>query len=273
MSLFRQAVLWLSIFFGISGLSSASEIDVTAPAADIGHGLVQGYLHDQKPINSVVFVPAPPEKDSKWQGADDAISQDTMKLRGSARWDLAAQDAVLTFPDAAGIFQCSLGMKITEKRTPALYRLLQRSLTDFGLATYPAKKAYQRPRPFLINGEEVCTPCELELLKTDGSYPSGHSAVGWGWALVLSQLAPERAEQILFRGRAYAQSRIICNVHWKSDTEAGMSVGSAAFARLQNNALFQATMAVAREEISQKLGGDVDQKACEAENVVLASGN
>lgn len=62
-------------------------------------------------------------------------------------------------------------------------------------------------------------------------------------------------------------------MHWKSDTEAGMSVGSAAFARLQNNALFQATMAVAREEISQKLGGDVDQKACEAENVVLASGN
>ena len=138
MSLSRQAVLWLSIFFGISGLSSASEIDVTAPAAEIGHGLVQGYLHDQKPINSVVFVPVPPEKDSKWQAADDAISQDTMKLRGSARWDLAAQDAILTFPEAAAIFQCSLGMKITEERTPALYRLLQRSLTDFGLATYPA---------------------------------------------------------------------------------------------------------------------------------------
>ena len=273
MSLSRQAVLWLSIFLGISGLSSASEIDVTAPAAEIGHGLVQGYLHEQKPINSVVFVPVPPEKDSKWQAADDAISQDTMKLRGSARWDLAAQDAVLTFPEAAGIFQCSLGMNITEERTPALYRLLQRSLTDFGLATYPAKNAYQRPRPFLINGEEICTPGELELLKTDGSYPSGHSAVGWGWALVLSQLAPERAEQTLARGRAYAQSRIVCNVHWQSDTEAGMSVGAAAFARLQNNALFQVTMAVAREEISQKLGGDVDGKVCEAENAILALGN
>ena len=94
-----------------------------------------------------------------------------------------------------------------------------------------------------------------------------------GWALVLSQLAPERAEQILARGRAYAQSRIICNVHWRSDTEAGMSVGSAAFARLQNNALFQATMSVARDEISQKLGGDIDKKVCDAENAILASGN
>ena len=273
MSLSRRWVLWLSILFGASAVSSASEIDVTAPAPDIGHGLVQGYLHDQKPIDSVVFVPAPPETGSKWQAADDAISQDTMKLRSSARWDLAAQDAVLTFPEAAGIFQCSLGMKITEERTPALYRLLQRSLTDFGLATYPAKKAYQRPRPFLINGEDICTPGDFELLKTDGSYPSGHSAIGWGWALVLSQLAPEHAEQILARGRAYAQSRIICNVHWKSDTEAGMSVGSAAFARLQNDALFQATMAAAREEITQQLGGDIDEKVCEAQNAILALGN
>tara|TARA_Y100000588_G_scaffold131720_1_gene144367 strand:- start:348 stop:1199 length:852 start_codon:yes stop_codon:yes gene_type:complete len=273
MSLSRRWVLWVSILFGVSGLTSADEIDVTAPVADIGHGLVQGYQHDQEPMNSVVFVPIPPEKGSKLQAADEAISQDIMKLRGSARWDLAAQDAILTFPEAAGIFQCSLGMKITEERTPALYRLLQRSLTDFGLATYPAKNAYQRPRPFLINGEDICTPGELELLKTDGSYPSGHSAIGWGWALVLSQLAPERAERILARGRAYAQSRIVCNVHWKSDTEAGMSVGSATFARLQNNALFQATMAVAREEISQKLGGDINENACKAENVVLASGN
>ena len=218
------------------------------------------------------FLP-PPEKGARLQAADEAISQDTMKLRDSARWDLASQDAVLTFPKAARIFQCSLGMRITEERTPALYRLLQRSLTDFGLATYPAKKAYERPRPFLINGEDICTPGDFELLKTDGSYPSGHSAIGWGWALVLSQLAPERAEQILARGRAYAQSRIICNVHWRSDTEAGMSVGSAAFARLQNDALFRATMAVAREEISQKLGGDIDENVCDAENVVLASGD
>ena len=50
MSLSRQAVLWLSIFLGISGLSSASEIDVTAPAVEIGHGLWEGKLESE--INS-----------------------------------------------------------------------------------------------------------------------------------------------------------------------------------------------------------------------------
>ena len=43
--------------------------------------------------------------------------------------------------------------------------------------------------------------------------------------------------------------------------------------QLQNNALFQATMSVARDEISQKLGGDIDKKVCDAENAILASGN
>ena len=60
---FRHWVLGVSVFFGVSGLSSASEIDVTAPAPEIGHGghgLVQGYLYNQKPLNSVVFVPTPP---------------------------------------------------------------------------------------------------------------------------------------------------------------------------------------------------------------------
>ena len=58
-----------------------------------------------------------------------------------------------------------------------------------------------------------------------------------------------------------------------SDTEAGMAVGAAAFARLQNNALFQATMTVARQEITQNLGGDADPKACQAEASALNSGN
>ena len=135
------------------GTPSAAEVDVTAPAPELGHGLVQGYMHGQQPLNSAQFVPAPPEADSPRQAADNAISQSTMVFRGSPRWDLAAKDAVLTFPEAAGIFQCALGMDISESKTPALYRLMQRSLTDFGLATYPAKKAYQRSRPFLSNKE------------------------------------------------------------------------------------------------------------------------
>lgn len=139
-----------------------------------------------------------------------------------------------------------------------MYRLLHRSLTDLGLATYPAKKAHQRAGSLPVIGEAICTPDDRELLETDGSYPSGDS--GWGWALILSQLAPEKAKVLLALGRAHARSRKVCNVRWMSGTEASMAVGAAAFARLQNNELFQATMAAARAELS--LGNNPDAEAC-----------
>ena len=245
--------------------------DILAPVPELRHGLMQGYLHEEPPLNSAAFLPPPPTSGSAQQAADDAASEALRGLEGSARWAQAAVDAELHFPAAAQIFSCSLGVSVTEAQTPSLYRLLQRSLTDFGLASYPAKRAHQRQRPFLINGGEICTPDDREMLETDGSYPSGHSAIGWGWALTLSQLAPDRAEALLTRGRAYVQSRMVCNVHWLSDTQAGMAVGAAAFARLQNNALFQATMAAARQELSQANIERPDTARCDAEAMVLAS--
>ena len=248
----------------------APATDILAPVPELGHGLMQGYLHGEPPLNSAAFVPAPPEDGSAKQEADDAASEALRGLEGSARWDLAAMDADLHFPAAASIFQCALGAQVSEDSTPALYRLLQRSLTDLGLATYPAKKTYMRERPFLVNNEAICTPDDRQLLETDGSYPSGHSAIGWGWALILSQLAPDNAEALLARGRAYAQSRMICNVHWMSDTEAGMTVGAAAFARLQNNALFLDTMMAAKQELSGDKALAPDAEACARETEALA---
>ena len=248
------------------------QLDILGPVPELGHGLMQGYLHERPPLNSEQFVPAPPADGSAREQADEAASDALRPLEGTARWELAARDAELSFPSAASIFACALGVSVSDSETPALYRLLQRSLTDLGSATYPAKKAYQRSRPFMTNQQAICTPEERALLETDGSYPSGHSAVGWGWALILSQLAPERAEVILSRGRDYARSRMVCNVHWMSDTEAGMTVGAAAFSQLQNNALFQATMTAARLELDAKTLTVPDLQTCAKEAEILAAG-
>ncbi len=50
-----------------------------------------------------------------------------------------------------------------------------------------------------------------------------------------------------------------------------MAVGAAAFARLQNNGLFQATMAAARQELNQANLERPDTATCDAEAMVLAS--
>ena len=82
----------------------------------------------------------------------------------------------------------------------------------------------------MIDDTPVCTPEDDEALRADGSYPSGLTAIGWGWALILAQLMPDRADAILERGRAFGESRAVCNVHWYSDVVAGRIVGSAAVA-------------------------------------------
>jgi len=213
-------------------------------------GLAGGYLPRGGAPNSLGLVPAPPAAGSSAQARDDDAAKAAVALHGAPRWDLATQDADLSFPNAAGTFSCAMGAPINEADTPKLYQLLRRSLADFGLSTYPTKTKYQRARPFTVNGAPICTPALDAALRKDGSYPSGHVAIGWGWALVLAEVDPEHAEAILARGRAFGESRMVCNVHWASDVEEGRTMAAATAARLHGAPEFRADIEAARAEIA-----------------------
>lgn len=75
-------------------------------------------------------------------------------------------------------------------------------------------------------------------------------AHGWPprWALILTEIVPEHTDAILQRGYEFGQSRIICNVHWQSDVDAGRIMGAAAVARLHADAGFIADLAQAKAE-------------------------
>jgi len=261
----------------VAGLTACSTVSTetipSEPAAavreqvrEIMPGLLEGYIPQEEQLDSEVFVLPAPASDSALQALDTAWAENMLKLRGTARWDLAISDANLYFPAAANVFSCSLGIVINEEDTPSLYMLLRRTLTDAGLATYAAKNAYQRERPFMVNGQPICTPDEEVALRKDGSYPSGHTAIGWGWALILSELSPEQAESILARGRAFGESRNVCNVHWYSDVVAGRLVGAAAVAELHTNKQFLQAMNAAHEEIIRARASNLTPIVdCEAE--------
>lgn len=245
-----QIILTLLVFvFGLAGCAGMETSDAQPEIAEIAPGVLMGYLPMDTPLDSKAFVLPAPTPGSARQTMDEAISKEMIALRGTARWELATKDAHLRFPEAADTFACALGMPISETNTPELYMLLRRALADLGLAAYSAKNAYQRERPFMVNGEPICTPEEETMLRADGSYPSGHTAIGWGWALILSELAPERAAALLKRGRVYGESRNVCNVHWHSDVIAGRMVGAAAVARLHTNEAFLSARSAARAEI------------------------
>ena len=159
-----------------------------------------------------------------------------------------------------------MGIPITEEDTPHLYMLLRRTGADAGLSTYTAKRQYQRKRPFMMNDEPICTPDEEELLRKDGSYPSGHTALGWAWALILTEIAPDSADAILARGRAFGESRNVCNVHWHSDVAEGRFMGAATVAKLHANPAFRNEVEAAKAEFTAvRARGLKPTRDCQAE--------
>jgi acid phosphatase (class A) len=242
-------------------------------------GFLFGYLLDGLPAllvrtnvpNSLALVPPPPESGSVEQAADEAGRQAMLALRGTPRFALAKEDANLSFPASTAVFSCAMGVPITAEQTPHLAMLMRRTMTDAGAATYAAKLHYKRTRPFEAAKETSCTPKEEGTLARDGSYPSGHSAIGWAWGLVLSQVAPERSQALLERGLSYGRSRAVCGVHWMSDIAAGQTVGAATVAKLQNNADFLAQVAAAKAEVAAlRASGLGPTRNCRAEAAALA---
>jgi acid phosphatase (class A) len=256
----------LAITVGCSGSKSQNRPAVL----EIRPGILAGYLKQEVLPNSQAILPPPPKSGSAGFALDDEASRRSFVLRNTMRWEQATDDAVLMFPQAAESFSCALGIPITEMNTPHLYLLLRRTLADTGFSTYNAKKYYQRKRPFLLNNEPICTPNEFEFLVSNGSYPSGHSAIGWAWALILSEIAPERADAILIRGRTFGESRVICNVHWYSDVVAGRMMGAATVARLHADPAFQAELKAAKAEFDAlRARGREPDRDCEAEGDAL----
>jgi acid phosphatase (class A) len=222
----------------------------SAGVLEISPGFLAGYLSAKALPDSLALIPPPPAAGTAAFALDEELSRMNLELRGTPRWTLATQDADLMFPHAAGTFTCALNIPITELDTPHLYILLRRSLTDAGLSIKAAKKYYSRARPFAVNKEPICTPWDEPYLMDDTSYPSAHSAIGWAWGLVLSEVAPDQADKILARSRAFGQSREVCNVHWASDVIEGRIVGAAAVARLHTDSTFLADLDAAKTELA-----------------------
>jgi acid phosphatase (class A) len=240
----------LTLLFVVALAGCAGRVEIPEAVPELRPGVLRGYLEPAALPDSAALLPPPPAAGSAAEAHDRELSEIARTLRGTPRWELAATDAVLAFPAAAATFSCALGLPVSEAATPNLYMLLRRSLADAGLSTYAAKNLYQRERPFVANGQPTCTPDEEPMLRDDGAYPSGHAALGWAWGLILAELAPERADALLARGRAFAESRVVCNVHWASDVAEGRTMGAAAVARLHGDPVFRAQLELARREVA-----------------------
>jgi acid phosphatase (class A) len=225
-----------------------------------------GYLKPPAMPDALLLIGPPPAEGSKALARDHAGEVKALALQGSPRWQLAISDADLFTPKATASFSCAAGFVIGPAETPKIDAIMRKVSSDFGMSTYPVKNKYKRPRPFVANGKRVCTPEYENILRNDGSYPSGHSAIGYGWAMVLGEIVPNRRGKLLSRGAAFADSRRVCNVHFKSDVEAGGVVAKSVFNALLSDPAFIADLAAAKAEAKALKRVKPE---CSAENAAL----
>jgi acid phosphatase (class A) len=228
------------------------QTSLTLELTELRPGILEGYLSEEELPNSLMLVSPPPKEGSAVYALDQEIAATYVSMDDEERKIQATKDANLHFPEAAEAFNIILNTQISEETTPNLYMILRRTLADAGLSTYAAKDHYQRNRPFMVNNTPICTPEEEEALRKDGSYPSGHTAIGWAWALILAEVFPEQSDAILERGKEFGVSRNVCNVHWYSDVVAGRMMGAATVAKLHANKQFMIDLESAKQELKKK---------------------
>ena len=251
-------------------LSTALALAVPVWSAD----KPRGYLAPHEFDVTAVLEPAPRPGDPRYE-TDRKIFRATRRLVGTPRWQLATTDADYSAPALMHDFSCSAGVALTPQDAPRLLAVVQRALADTTAQTLKAKDVFARQRPFVIDRGPICQPAAALFDKAQGhmsyDYPSGHTTLGWTWALILAAIAPDRAQQILQRGRAYGDSRFVCGAHNESAVEAGLLSASATMTLVATKPAYQADLAAARAELDGlRKAPAAAPTGCDAEAALVA---
>ena len=213
---------------------------------------VDAYFTTGEMPDMLLFMPGPPDSCSV------AFANDVNRYfwgkemrKDPERAAQAARDAVYGLATILTEFEEAFGMKITKEDTPEIYKvLLEGTATCDSICTLP-KTRYGRTRPFVRFNEHTLVPELEEELNPHKSFPSGHTLLGWSSALLMMEINPDRANEILARGYRYGENRVVLGAHWQSDTDAARLAASVAYARLHTSERFLEQMKKAREEFKR----------------------
>lgn len=231
----------------------ASPVTVAAPATSATPATAAAARPARPPnyvdaaaFDYVALLPPAPQKGSARYESDRRMFVQTRSFKDTPRWVMATRDADAKTADFLQHFSCALNLSLTPESAPQITKLAQNLSSDAGRLTGSSKDFYKRERPYFIDEGDTCRPREETGKSFD--YPSGHTIAGWAWASALAQIAADRVPQVLARGRAYGESRIVCGVHNVTAVEAGRLAATAVALMAQSNPQYQADLAAARGE-------------------------
>ncbi|HEX4117475.1 MAG TPA: phosphatase PAP2 family protein [Rhizomicrobium sp.] len=208
-----------------------------------GCGLAEAALLGPAQIDATHLLPPPPAAGSSQAQAEVA---ELHAIAGRAAPDMMAaakRDAGDERPD---LFNNVLGFDVTS--LPVTSKLLSDVVQEQSADVGAAKKFFHRDRPWIVDSS-IAT-CEMHAPgPAKNSYPSGHATLAFSTGVVLAALIPDKAQAILERAREYAENRLVCGMHFRSDIMAGQDIGTIVAVRLMQDSRFATEMDAARAEL------------------------
>ncbi|MBQ7279910.1 MAG: phosphatase PAP2 family protein [Bacteroidales bacterium] len=206
------------------------------------------YFKKEELPNALHFLPAPPDTCTTQFMYDISQYMWGKTQRAGERGERARREAATDIPTMLKLFSGAFGYDLSPETTPAIYRVVAKACNTSHDAGSIPKRHYMRKRPYMRFNEPTLVPEDEEILRTNGSYPSGHTLLGWGMALILSEINPSAQDTLLAMGYEWGQSRVIAGFHWQSDVDASRMLAAAVIARLHTSEAFLNDMRRAREE-------------------------
>ncbi len=220
------------------------------------------YLATEELPDLIQCLPAPPQKGSPAFKYDVKRYQWGKEQRKDpARAEMAYKDALWTYDALLGQFASAFGLVVSKEGTPQIWKLMETSLRTVDQIRVAPKAYFHRIRPFEYFKESTSTG-EDDILRGEGSYPSGHTIRSWLTALLLSEINPASANAVFKRAWQYGESRVVAGAHWQSDVDASRLAASIGYSRLQTSPAFRAQMSLAQEEF-RRLAPAVGQRGRE----------
>jgi len=212
---------------------------------DAGHLGPNHYMNPSE-VDLINVLGPPPALGSPGGQADLQAVIEAQEVRTPAEIAKAKSDSCLSIFRFAGV----MGPGFKAANLPFTIVFFQRVFDDGMHGIAAAKKAFNRPRPFVVSLQLK----PLVAQPPNPSYPSGTATFAIMTAILLADMVPEKAQAIFERAFAISYSRVIVGIHYPSDLVAGRIAAAVIDNVLLHDAAFQSDLAKSRAEVRKAVG-------------------
>lgn len=182
-----------------------------------------------------VIIPPAPARGSAREKVEIA---EILRARARATPQALQQARHDNDTENATIFAEAIGPGWDLQKLPKTRFLVDRIMDVDRPDSSAVKHYFHRPRPWIADPRvQTCAPHEDG--PAENSYPSGHAMIAFEMGVVLASLMPNHAQAILARADRFAENRIVCGFHFRSDIVAGKQFGTALAVEMMQHPAFQ----------------------------------